>query len=195
MSSKRRFPAAEAMAVAEELVRGLQGQCARIAIAGSLRRRKADVGDIEIVFAPRMLKREAVDFFAPAGEYPATDAVIERWLKFAVIDKRLRADGAVSSWGPLNKHAVFRETGLSVDLFTATVANWWGYLVCRTGPLESNIRICEAARAKGWKYCPYEGTFSRGGVLAGEPEHYYPTSERDVFDFVGLPYLEPEARM
>jgi DNA polymerase/3'-5' exonuclease PolX len=85
-------------------------------------------------------------------------------------------------------------SGIPVDLFATTEACWHNYLVCRTGPAESNIRIAAAAKARGWKWNPYGEGFSRGGPLAGPEEARALRSEREVFEFVGLPYTEPEER-
>jgi DNA polymerase/3'-5' exonuclease PolX len=81
-------------------------------------------------------------------------------------------------------------SGIPADLFAATRENWWNYLVCRTGPADSNMRICMGAQARGWKWNPYGAGFSdpEGNVRVMD-------SERAVFDFVGLPYREPEARV
>lgn len=82
-----------------------------------------------------------------------------------------------------------------MDFFTATRDNWFNYLVCRTGGAENNVKICNAAIAKGWKWNPYGTGFSRENnrVIAGIDTHQS-ESERDVFEFVGLKYLEPWER-
>jgi len=91
-------------------------------------------------------------------------------------------------YGRKNKLMLHRATGLPVDLFAATEDNWWNYLVCRTGPADSNMRICTAAQSKGWKWNPYGAGFSRDGKVVAM------TSEQEVFAFVGLPYTNPEHR-
>jgi DNA polymerase/3'-5' exonuclease PolX len=91
---------------------------------------------------------------------------------------------------------------MPLDLFTCTRENFFNYLVCRTGGAESNIKICEAARARGWKWNPYGNGFSRpasthfasNGETIQTPDVHTVTSECEVFEFVGLPYLEPWKR-
>lgn len=61
MSSERRLPLNQAERLAEELVELLRPACERIAVAGSIRRRKADIGDIELVAVPK--DEEALDLF------------------------------------------------------------------------------------------------------------------------------------
>ena len=53
MSDKPRFPADEAKAVAAEIMRWLDPACERLVIAGSLRREKPIVGDVEILYNPK----------------------------------------------------------------------------------------------------------------------------------------------
>src|SRR5690348_18038472 len=52
--SKQRYPACEAWQVARPLAFALERVCERVEIAGSLRRKKAEVGDIEILFIPKI---------------------------------------------------------------------------------------------------------------------------------------------
>jgi len=73
MNNKTKWPRFEAMNIALELVTKLTPYCARIEIAGSLRRGKSEVGDVEILFVPHFESRQ-VDFFSReptdiAGEY------------------------------------------------------------------------------------------------------------------------------
>lgn len=57
MSGKIKFPRAVAMDVARELTRAVQPLCDRLIFAGSLRRGKAEVGDIELVHIPKIDSR------------------------------------------------------------------------------------------------------------------------------------------
>jgi DNA polymerase/3'-5' exonuclease PolX len=148
------------------------------------------VGDVEILYIPRFEDRRR-DMFAlsPAN---LADEAIEALLLTGVLRKR-PSKTKTFAWGVKNKLALHRS-GIPVDLFAATPENWFNYLVCRTGPADSNTRIAMEAQKRGWKWNPYGNGFSRGGVLAGPPEEHVVRSERDVFEFVGLPYAEPEER-
>jgi DNA polymerase/3'-5' exonuclease PolX len=64
--------------------------------------------------------------------------------------------------------------------------------VCRTGPGESNVAIASAAQTKGWKWNPYGAGFSRQIGLT--TEQHGVTSEREVFEFVGMAFKEPWER-
>ena len=53
---KAKIPLAEAEEIASRVVEKLMPYCQRIEIAGSIRRRKAEIGDIEIVAEPKMIR-------------------------------------------------------------------------------------------------------------------------------------------
>lgn len=189
---KIKFERAVAIEVARELCRELEPVCERLIVAGSLRRRKAMVGDVEILFIPKFITVPK-DMFE-TEERSAADLKIEALVNQGVLARRRNVNGS-EMWGDKNKLAVHVASGMPVDLFRATTENWFNYLVCRTGPAESNTRICMAAQDRGWKWNPYGAGFSQGGPLAGPAKEHAVTSEREVFEFLGLPYLEPEARV
>jgi len=190
---KQRWPRGTAMAVACEIVDLLRPACAAVMVAGSLRRGKSDVGDVEILFIPLLTSLpDPGDFFA-IREANCAEMVIREMLESGILTKRLSVDGR-ESWGEKNKLARHVATGMPVDLFAATHENWCNYLVCRTGPAESNMRIAQSAQQMGWKWNPYGPGFSRGGHDDVDFETYKVTSEEDVFRFVGLPYDKPEDR-
>jgi DNA polymerase/3'-5' exonuclease PolX len=192
---KVKYPRAAAIAVARELCTLLEPCCARIMVAGSLRRRKAEVGDVEILYLPNMLPgKDPGDLFGREVLQNAAEVAIEMLVAHGVLEKRLNVIGR-PTWGPQNKLARHVKSGIPVDLFAANHENWWNMAVCRTGPPASNVAICEAAIEKGWKWNPYAEGFSRpnpervGWLLVA------PTlSEEGVFAFVGLPFLPPEER-
>jgi len=187
VAKKKRYPREAAIAVARELVGQLAPVTERLVVAGSLRRGKAEVGDVEILFIPRREERQ-VDLFN-VGPIDLAEEKIAMVLRYGDLAKRRTARGSVT-WGERNKLAVHCASGIPVDLFAATEANWWNYLVCRTGPAELNRRICSAAIARGWKWNPYGSGFTRPD---GSSEVAM-TSEQEVFEFVGLEYKPPHLR-
>lgn len=186
--SKTKHPRAAALAVAEEILGILEPVCARLIVAGSIRRRADLVGDVEIMFVPVFDLRK-VDMFAFA-EVCLTAEVISKMIEDGRISKRLTEIGT-TSWGLKNKLALHTASGIPVDLFSTTAENWPNYLACRTGPAESNVRICVEAEKRGWKWHPYGNGFTK---INGSEPPYVVKEERDVFEFVGLDYLEPWER-
>lgn len=193
MSDKPKYPRAEAVAVAKALCDVLKPHCERLIVAGSLRRRRAEVGDVEILYIPKLRSVEvpSADLFAPprTALVDEVDAQLDWLLENGVIRQRKNVNGSVT-WGEKNKLAV-HSSGIPVDYFAATEASWFNYLVCRTGGAELNTRIAALAKRKGWQWNPYQSGFTK--VISIE-EHFNVKSERDVFEFVGLRYLEPWER-
>lgn len=185
--AKRRWPREAALRVARELCAALGPATVRLCVAGSLRRGKAEVGDVEVLFIPRFEERQ-IDLFN-VEPVNLAEVVIAGLMLCGTLQARVSASG-MRVWGLKNKLAVHVPSGIPVDLFAATEENWWNYLVCRTGPKESNIQISNAARRSGWLWHPYGPGFSR----AGSREYVAMTSEREVFEFVRLPYREPPER-
>ena len=191
-TQKQKWAKGQAWPVAHEVCALLAPWCERVMVAGSLRRGRESVGDVEILYVPKLEVRP-LDMFA-TEQVNVTEAVLSRALVADVLAKRPNKLGGFA-WGAQNKLAVHVGSGMPVDLFATTEACWWNYLVCRTGPAESNMRIATAAIAKGWKWNPYSVGFSRGGDGEGDGYDVHAVhSEEEVFAFVGLPFLTPEER-
>ena len=118
MTEEKRWGLAEATRVAEALRDILEPHCERFAIAGSVRRNKLFVKDIEIVYIPKLV--------APADLFGETmvsamdvklDSLVERG---DLLKKRLNVRGS-PTYGPVNKLLTHVPTGIGVDVF-ATVA-------------------------------------------------------------------------
>lgn len=187
MSEKIKWPWEMAMPVAEELVELLKPCCERIAIAGSLRRLKPQVGDAEIIFVPRMSERP--DGLFDRRIVSVADEVIEGLLKDGYFQKRPSKTG-VYSWGVANKLGIHVPSGIPVDLFSCPLENWWVSLVVRTGSKETNLRLTTGAQKKNCTLHAY----GYGVTNRMTNETTAATSERHVFELCGVPYLEPKDR-
>lgn len=188
---KTRFPRAAALAVAKELCEALKPVTVRLIVAGSLRRRKAEVGDVEILFVPIVASYKTGLFLEDRQAVSLADECLAGMVRAGILARRKNVNGS-EMWGAQNKLALHVASGIPVDLFAATEENWFNYLVCRTGPGESNIRLASAAQAMGWKWNPYGVGFSRASGLGCDTRAM--GSEREVFEFVGLPCREPWER-
>lgn len=183
---KKKWPRSAGLEVARSLCRRLNPVCESLIVAGSLRRRKQEIGDVEIVFVPRFAER-AADLIS-TSMVSLADEEIQNMLADGTLSKRLSKTGS-PAWGDKNKLAV-HQSGMPVDLFRATRESWHNYLVCRTGPASSNTRIATLAQRMGYRWNPYGNGFTRlsdGSVVAMD-------SEDSVFTFVGLPVLPPWER-
>ena len=191
MSEKRKYPRAVALDAAREVIAALRPVCleGRIIVAGSLRRRRLEVGDVEIIYVSRYENRQVPGDMFKRHDYDLADIAIDELESAGVLAKRESIIGSIT-YGPKNKLMRHVRTGVPVDLFLTNETNWDNYLVCRTGPKESNIALANAARDRGWKWTPYGSGF----VRADGGDIHPATSERDVFEFVGINYKEPWER-
>lgn len=194
---KTKFPRAAAIEVAREMCGILTPCCAKIIVAGSLRRRKREVSDVDIVYVPNMVTgKDPADLFGKEIQHNAVDVALDEMINRGVLERRRDADGG-ATWGAMNKLALHRASGIPVDLFAADHDNWWNLVVCRTGPMESNIRLASAAREAGWKWDPTSGGFTRPSIEkgGGYVDVKMCRSEEEVFQFMCLPFFPPEERL
>lgn len=166
--------------VAATLVRILAPSCESIEVAGSIRRRKPDVGDVELLCIPRLGDRD-LDWL----DYSLKDMLASHP---RLLDLRLDKNGR-TSYGPQNKYLV-HHTGIPVDIFSTTPENWWVALVVRTGPAELNRAIAGKALRMGMQFHAY----GRGFTSKIGDYEIVCKSEEDVFKAVELPYLPPHLR-
>jgi DNA polymerase/3'-5' exonuclease PolX len=186
---KPRFAHQAALAVAQEIVTILRPVCERIIIAGSLRREKPWVGDVEILYISREMTGNTLgDFFAQETRRLAEDR-INSMLFDGLLTKRLNSAGT-QMWGDLNKLAVHTATGIPVDLFRTTEFCWFNNLVCRTGSAAHNITIATRAQQLGWRWSVYGSGFINSSATASHDV----TSEDDLFDFLKMDFKAPKDR-
>lgn len=184
--AKPKFPRADAIAAAREILARFQSD--RVVIAGSLRRGKPLVGDIEILYIPKIEPAyDRSDLFI-TDLVNASDESIKQMINVGILKPRENVLGR-TTWGDKNKLALHVASGIPVDFFATTESSWYNYLVCRTGGAENNVAIASAAQAKGWAWHPY-----RSGFTDATGRWIRATTEREVFEHVGLPYLEPWQR-
>jgi DNA polymerase (family 10) len=166
----------EAKVIALELTALLADSCERITIAGSIRRRRPQAGDIELLCIPRYI----------VGA-DALDLKLRALIEDGVLDYRLNKKGS-KVYGAKNKLLWHIAGGIGVDVFSTTAECWPVALVVRTGSAEMNRRIAGAALRRGMKFHAYGRGFStpRGEIIC--------RTEEDVFKTVGLPYMEPWER-
>jgi DNA polymerase/3'-5' exonuclease PolX len=193
VEDEKRYPLGEAGELADKFVERLTKYCSRIMVAGSIRRRRPFVKDVEILLVSEPGEQiDPADLFGHRVVRPAADIALEKMIENGTIEKRLNADGH-QTWGAENKLAVHVRSGIPVDFFFTTEARWWNSLVVRTGPAKSNKAIAVAAQARGWHWHAYGEGFTRNDGTASIDRHKV-TSEEDCFHFVGLPCLTPYKR-
>ena len=146
----------------------------RLEVAGSYRRRKETVGDI--------------DLLAIASQ-PVP--VMERFRSYPQVDKILNAGDT--------KSTVVLGSGLQVDLRVVPAECYGAALVYFTGSKEHNVKLRRRAVEKGLRISEY-GVFrsereqASGEAGSTEGECIAGREEADVYATVGLPWIAPELR-
>lgn len=189
--ARPRFPRATALHAARDVIAALRPACeeGRIIVAGSLRRRRSEVGDVEILYIGRREIRPVPGDMFQSRPCDLADLAIRELLALEILCLRPGVTGS-TTFGPQNKLVTHVDTGVPVDLFATCETSWYNYLVCRTGPKSSNQIIAARARDLGWQWHPYGSGFTRPD---GSASHDV-TSERDLFDFLKLPWQDPWER-
>lgn len=184
MSDKPKIKLNHAQAVADQILLELEPYCDRLVVAGSVRRRKPVVGDIEILCISKHQER---DLFGD----PVNDDDVTKYLASQL--PTARPDGhweyrfdirGRSTFGPKNKY-LLRDT-IPVDVFTTSAAAWGISLMIRTGSAEWNERVM--ARFKH---------FGLRGHIDGITYGLKPvpcSTEEDVFRALGWDWVPPELR-
>lgn len=183
----------DALLIAGGLVERLRPACTRIEIAGSIRRGKADVKDIEIVAIPDLtpMLRARPEFGKPIPKVHKTklDAILDEMVAERMI--------CFEKNGEKYKKFDF-ENRINCDLFLVTPPAEWGVqMVIRTGPADFSHWVVTRQRSGG--ALPNEYRVQDGAVWEGDTSN--PTQnligfgeEIDFLKFLGLGWVEPGER-
>ena len=133
----------QAQKIADEIKELLEPQCEEIVVAGSIRRQRPEVRDIDLVLI--------------AKDWWEVNSLLMRLGKIKMSGKKL---------------ARVQMDSISLDVYFATPETFATLLLIRTGSKESNIRLCTIAQKKGWRLCADgSGLFNeRGERIAGDSE-------------------------
>lgn len=182
----------EAIAAARAFVDLLDGTYDRLIVAGSLRRRLARIGDVEVVAVPT-IERVTGGMFGDEGlDVDRLDARMSALLDSGQVAKRLDRNGT-PRWGPTLKYVDFG--GVRVDLFTPSLDRFGWILLLRTGPAaySRQLVVPRGRKTKDGRpgllpdpILPRDGwlTYKRSGERIPTPE------EADVFRLFDLSYLQ-----
>ena len=186
-TTKTRYDYATALAVAEELKELLAPACERIEIAGSLRRKLPDVGDIELLCIPE----PSISFWVSV-QTDELDGTIRAYMDDGLLAIRRAVNGR-GTYGLYNKLLVHLPSGIPVDIFSTTLVNWGMSLVVRTGSAQFNKRMMSRFIQLG-KHGHAYPTKGHGGYTDNQGQERDCPEEMDVFNALVWPYIEPENR-
>lgn len=171
-----------AYSLATKWTRYMQSYCEKIEIAGSIRRGKPDVKDIEIVVVPKVWI--STDLFGqPTALINLLNQAVDAWAKAGEIK--------LSKNGDRYKQIILPE-GINIDLFCVLPPAQWGVIyTIRTGPADFSKWIV-TQRNKGGAL-PSECQVKEGQVWKYDQPLEMP-DELDFLDFIGLGWINPSER-
>jgi DNA polymerase/3'-5' exonuclease PolX len=156
----------QALEIAEKVKAQLAPHCEKIEIAGSIRRKKPEVKDIEIVAIP---KPYDIGLFESG-----IATVVKQWEK-------------VKGELPCKYTQRILPEGINLDLFFAERENWGLIFAMRTGSASYSHNVLGSAWVK-------RGYKSIGGYLYTNGERIAIPEEEDLFRRIGVLYVAPELR-
>jgi len=129
--------------IAKKVLERVSPYCSKIEVAGSVRRGKPQVNDIDFVLIP-----------SDPGN----------------LTHEIMGLGPSTAAGDKLKRVKFDD--VQVDFYYATPETWATLLLIRTGSKESNIRLASLAKKKGWRLAASgDGLFNeKGQRIAGDSE-------------------------
>lgn len=185
---------ADATTLANGLVEDIRHCCIQAEVAGSIRRRKSEVKDIECVVIPRWYDGPPTDMFSKEREkrnslyeYMREHSRIQ-WIKPGtpdIVPWTIKPDGKY--WRGLV------DGKIKLDLFLTTPENFGIIFLIRTGPSEFSHKFVTRKCQGGWlpnDYKVEDGHLKRlTGEIIPSPD------EETVFRLAGMKYIAPEDRV
>lgn len=154
----------------EKRLKNLEG-VDRIAVAGSVRRRKETIGDIDILITIRQENSKKANL--------VVGRVMDFFTKMPEVEY-VYAKGHTKS-------AIRISPGIDVDLRVVPQKSYGAALAYFTGSKDHNIALRQIAIKKGYKLNEYGLFNSRGRQIAGQ-------TEEEIYEALGLDFIPPEMR-
>lgn len=160
--------------IADKIVKDLSEYCLKIEIAGSIRRRKEHVRDIEIVCIPRRTIMR-VGLFGEERRVPGFAAYLNQF-------ERIKGNPETGKYIQL-KH----PAGINIDVFVASPENWGNILAIRTGPASFSKFLMIKGKERGLQF--------EGGRVYMQSKQIAVPDEPYLFKLLDEEYIAPEFRI
>jgi DNA polymerase/3'-5' exonuclease PolX len=157
----------EAKSIADELISVMKSFCDKIEIAGSVRRKKENVKDIEI----SLVSLDKNKLFNKLGLFLLKDNKKFKYIKNG------------------DKYKQFEYKNIKIDMFIGNENNWGLLFLIRTGSAEFSTKILSR-----WKRVSNGGYSKDGYLYNGKHEIHFTPEETDVFKLCKMEWVEPELR-
>jgi len=150
----------EAEKLAYDFIREITDYCEKIRVVGSIRRRRPQVKDVDLVL------------------------IVKDWVGFTTKLRKISTKFLID--GEQVKRIIYLDT--QIDLNFASPETYDPLILIRTGSMAHNIKLSTVALRKGLKLT------HRGLVKPGEEGKVIASTEKGIFETLGLSYVEPEER-
>ena len=173
----------EAEAIAKKVRTHIHPAMDRVEVAGSIRRRKEVVGDVEICGIPgdreKLIKllEDVGQHIKPGvpGAVPWTPKVSAKYLRVRLTE------------------------GMNLDVFLATPENWGGLYMMRTGsgasPDGNSFHGFIPGIFGRWKKLSGGGRMTDCMPTTRDGEQIHVPEEQDFFDLLGMDFVPPQERI
>lgn len=172
---------AKALSIARDLMYTLEPYCERIAIAGSVRRNKPEVKDIELVAIPKLVPEQI-------GMFTGLDFPDEPARMKSALDDGVIGLGRFIKNGERYKQIILPES-IKLDLFIVLPPAQFGVIyVIRTGPDTFSHWIVTPRKHGG---ALPSNAFVKDGAVHCDGKTLEMPEEIDFLNFLGLGWIEP----
>ena len=167
-ASRKRMPIAVALPLAENFLERIRKMepIDRAEIAGSLRRRRETIGDLDVLIQSK------------DARLPSKDTALKEITRLPIVKQVLGIGDT--------KATVIVEGGIQVDIRAVPVESFGAALQYFTGSKQHNIHLRTLAQKAGLKINEY-GVFRGEGRLGGK-------EESDIYRLMKMPIMPPEMR-
>lgn len=171
----------EAEALADDFLKYIADSVERYEVCGSIRRRKPEVNDIDIV----VLSRERADWLG--YDVPILHKFVKELIKQGIVSPRLRSDGKTAVG---EKLAELEFNSAAIDIYYATPDTWGGLIQMRTGSAEFNRMLASKALSLGLRY----HADGNGIWNHDNSQRMDDGTEPGIFAALGMRYYRPHER-
>lgn len=201
------LPLEKAKKIAIDICTRLQPWCDRINIAGSIRRGKLEVKDLEIVCLPKKVATGQVDIFSGETEKETVHAEFTRIVYSLGNVIKGKPDGRYMQIEIENRLGGIKTVNL--DLFMPQPHDYYRIYAIRTGSADYSAKIITAGWIKqGWRgtedglrleeqcvgYKQPDGKVKWSCVVENPVLPPVWQSEQEFFDWINVPILPPNLR-
>lgn len=171
-----------------EVTRKIKPHCDRFEIAGSIRRCKFEVKDIELLVIPKAFTSSSA-MFGGKDVTTRSDGFVRTVNQLIKVKGDAREGKYMQRAIALEKgdYPAIEERKIIIDIFTATPSSWGSMLLIRTGDADFS-RLFMGTILPKHGYRAEGGFIWKGNDVVNLPE------ERDVFALAKMPFIEPHLR-